>query len=156
MGREIRRVHKDWEHPLKSDPKSEWDKHIPLFGGSYSKYLKSYLEEKQKWEEGFHEDFICGGWIKKKEEYKDMPFSEWYGEMRTPEEYMPDWSDEEKTHIQLYQNTSEGTPLSPKFEDSEEGFDMLCEWAAENSFGFGGSKKDKEEWKRMLNHECWK
>jgi hypothetical protein len=50
------------------------------------------------------------------------------------------------THFQLYETTSEGTPLGPVFS----GLDALCEWAAEHETTFADFKTTAEGWRRML------
>ena len=48
---------------------------------------------------------------------------------------------------QLWETTSEGSPVSPVFES----FDVLCDWCAEHATTFGSSRAIAEEWKRMLD-----
>lgn len=47
---------------------------------------------------------------------------------------------------QLWENCSEGSPISPVFETLEK----LCEWAEKFATTFGGFTATKEEWKEML------
>jgi len=47
---------------------------------------------------------------------------------------------------QLWENTSEGSPITPVFKTLEE----LCEYAAENCSTFGHNRATKEEWGKML------
>jgi hypothetical protein len=49
--------------------------------------------------------------------------------------------------FQLWQNTSEGSPISAVFPT----LDALCEWAAENATTFGDSKVTAAEWRKMLD-----
>lgn len=51
--------------------------------------------------------------------------------------------------FQLWETTSEGSPISPVFVTLEE----LCEWAATEATTFGSFKTSKEEWMKMLNDE---
>lgn len=55
-------------------------------------------------------------------------FEEWDGEKRLPEDYRPDWPKEEITHFQMYEDVTEGTPVSPVFATREE----LARWLANN------------------------
>ena len=56
---------------------------------------------------------------------------------------MPQWSDEERTHFQLYENTTEGTPLTPVFATPEE----VARYAADNHVStFGSMTATYEEW----------
>ena len=68
---------------------------------------------------------------------------------------MPEWDDSEKTHIQLYENTSLGTPVSPVFKSNE--IEKLCEYASENCTTFSDYKATKQEWieeAQTLTHRC--
>lgn len=48
--------------------------------------------------------------------------------------------------FQLWETTSEGSPVSPVFTSLEE----LCAWCADNATTFGSEKATKEEWLQML------
>lgn len=57
--------------------------------------------------------------------YKGHPFFWQYeGDPPDPKYYRPKWTDEERTHYQVYETVSEGTPMSPVFATKEE----LIEW----------------------------
>jgi hypothetical protein len=47
---------------------------------------------------------------------------------------------------QLWETTSEGSPVSPVFETLDE----LCEWCEANATTFADFKATKEEWKQIL------
>lgn len=51
--------------------------------------------------------------------------------------------------FQLWETTSEGSPISPVFETLDE----LCEWCDGNATTFGSLKASKEEWKKMLSND---
>jgi len=112
MGREVRRVPKDWVHPVDASGKP-----IPM-----EKYFP-YNEEEIK--EGLED-----GWL------EDCPPH--YGV-----EVMPDWPEEERTHYQMYECTTEGTPISPVMEDPEE----LARWLADTgASAFAGMPATYEQW----------
>jgi hypothetical protein len=48
---------------------------------------------------------------------------------------------------QLWETTSEGSPVSPVFASLPE----LCDWCADNATTFGNSKASSEEWRGMLD-----
>jgi hypothetical protein len=48
--------------------------------------------------------------------------------------------------FQLWETTSEGSPVSPVFETIE----ALCEWCADNATTFGSCRASVEEWLQML------
>lgn len=90
MGREVRRVPKDWIHPRTPAGSLK-----PLYDGCV---LKSAAEDR--------------------EEGEAPP---------DPADYMPEWSDEEADHLMMYEDTTEGTPISPAFKTAEE----LARWLAD-------------------------
>lgn len=49
--------------------------------------------------------------------------------------------------FQLWETTSEGSPISPVFSTLDE----LCAWAAENASTFADQKATAEQWKKMLD-----
>ena len=49
--------------------------------------------------------------------------------------------------FQLWETTTEGSPVSPVFKTIEE----LCEWCAVNATTFASFKATKEEWRQMLD-----
>lgn len=50
---------------------------------------------------------------------------------------------------QLWETTSEGSPVSPVFAD----FDELCEWCEDYATTFADFKTTKEEWAKMLSED---
>jgi hypothetical protein len=60
---------------------------------------------------------------------------------------MPQWSEEERTHYQMYETTSEGTPISPVMPTGE----SLARWLADNNANaFAGTTASYDEWLRMI------
>lgn len=113
MGREIRRVPSDWQHPKRAMPYG-FD-YAPLFDKSYEEAIATWETERFKWDSGERPDTEC-------------TFEEWHGEKPDPDYYRPAWSDEERTAFQIYETVSEGTPVSPVFATKEE----AVEWVVEN------------------------
>lgn len=119
MGREVRKVRKDWQHP-----KDERGNYKPLLDG-YAADLEKFMRLSQ--DKGLQEDV----------EYMGCP---------DKENYMPDWSEEETTHLMMYETTSEGTPISPAFETAEE----LARWLTDNgASAFGSIPGTYEGWLRV-------
>ena len=145
MGRQLRKVAANWQHP-----KNENGNYIPLLDGKFSERLAKWEEENEQWEKGFRDDWN-GGWKPREADELNMTFAEWDGEKPVKEDYMPEWKEEELTHIQLYENTSEGTPISPVYLASE--IEKICEYAAENCSTFADFKASKEEWQSMLDKD---
>lgn len=146
MGRTVRKVPKGWQHP-----KDESGKYIPLMEGPYTKNRDSWIEEKLQWDKGLRRDWSTDEFREKEDEYKDMAFREWSGECPDKTDYMPEWSEEEKTHFQMYEDTTEGTPLSPVMETPEE----LARWLVDNKASFfGGKSTTYEHWLDICGGGC--
>jgi hypothetical protein len=59
---------------------------------------------------------------------------------------MPAWPDEQRTHLMMYEDTSEGTPISPAFATPED----LAHWLADNgASALGSSTATYEQWLRV-------
>ncbi len=115
MGREIRRVPKQWAHPVDAR-----GRYVSLGECKYfHSNAESWVIEMREW---FEE------WEENKEEEIDPP------ECPELDRYMPtgDW-------FQLFEDVSEGTPISPPFESEEE----LISWLSENK-DFWGCQWSKE------------
>ena len=118
MGREIRRVPADWEHPVREGTK----RLIPLYDG-YTQDLKDFADKIESDGLVYALDYFGGGPLK--------------------DDYMPDWPKEERTHYMMYETCSEGTPISPAFLTPEE----LARWLADTgASSFGGMTSTYEEW----------
>jgi hypothetical protein len=124
MGREVRRVPKDWQHP--KDERS--DDYKPLLGSSYSEDAADFM--KMANEKGLQEAV------------------DYHGQAPDQNDYMPEWSAAERTHLMMYEDTTEGTPISPAFETPEQ----LARWLTDNNASaFGGSTASYEGWLRVCN-----
>ena len=142
MGREIRRVPKDWNHP-----KNERGKYIPLLGRAFSERLERWDEGEKMWKKGLR-DNCKDGWIPIEAEYIGQSFSDWDGDRPVKKDYMPEWNESQKTHIQMYEDCTEGTPISPVMATPEE----LARWLADNNASaFGDQTATYEQWVRVCN-----
>jgi len=118
MGRDIRRVPPDWEHPR--DDRGEF---IALFDQDYESAAREWEANYELWKKGEHPDL------------KAMPRStsscRYFWEWDTPpteECYRKRaWTPEEATHYQVYQTVSEGTPVTPHFATKKELVEYLVE-----------------------------
>lgn len=128
MGREIRRVPKKWEHPK-------------TFNGNYKPLMDNYVGSLEYYKESvdnfikYMTEVINKGKVKIYDTVYKTPqevyeyFTE-DGQMNPPEieNYMPSGS-----WYQLFENVSEGTPLTPAFEKPED----LVEWLSNNADFWG-------------------
>lgn len=125
MGREIRRVVPNWQHPRLEDRRNA-EGYQPLFDESAQEAWEEWFSEYQKWLDSEHEKTIKEhpdlGYSSEKP-YKD--FCSWRGEPPSPDYYRPKWDQKDMTWFQLYETVSEGTPLSPPFSTQDELIDYL-------------------------------
>ncbi len=137
MSREVRRVPKNWMHPRSSD-----GQYIPLHD-NFVERLRNWSEEKEQWDRGLIRDYVTNGWKPKDQDRSDMTFEEWDGREPKAEDYMPTWMEEERTHLQMYETCTEGTPISPVMKTPEE----LARWLVDNkASAFGGMTASYEGW----------
>jgi hypothetical protein len=110
MGREIRRVPADWDHP------TDGGDFVPLFDEDYESACRAWWDAAVKW----HRGEVSEEHAKWSEKYP------WYWDWNgSPPEldanvYRPAWTEAERTHFQIYENVSEGTPVSPVFASLDE------------------------------------
>jgi hypothetical protein len=143
MGREVRRVPADWQHP------KEWtgglrgpeERYKPLFPGEdYQSRVDEWDEECAKWKAGWRPDYCTDP------ESRAMTYEQYDGQRPHRDDYMPNWPEVERTHLMMYENTSEGTPISPAFATPEE----LARWLADNNASaFGRDTASYEGWLRV-------
>lgn len=143
MGRAIRKVPKDWEHPKKNG------RYIPKHTSkiSFLEMLEKWLEKAKAWEKGEHPDQQLGeiahsvGAISGGSSF--CHYWEWDEHVPDPDYYMPYWADEERTHYQMYETTTEGTPITPVLSTQEE----VARWCADNEASvFAKDLATYEQW----------
>ncbi len=128
MGREIRMVPPNWEHP-----KNDHGKIQPMHDEDYETAARKWKDGYALWEKGEHPS-------QKKYEYWE------YAGTPDPEICRPKFT-EDPTWFQMYETVSEGTPVSPPFETKAELVDYLVEngdfW--DQKRGDGGWKRENAE-----------
>lgn len=144
MSRAARRVPPTWEHP-----KDERGKYIPLLEGSFAEELTEWCEQALRWLQGEkalpHYDESTRKCRLVYEPIGDYAGSlyDWIGEPPRDEGWMPSWPEHERTHWQMYETTSEGTPLSPVMDSPE----ALARWLADSgASAFGKETASYEQW----------
>lgn len=107
MGRELRLVPPGWQHP-----KDERGEYIPLLNQSYAAALADYEYAARLWDEGRHPSQI--EWPSQS---AGLSYADWEGVPPNPAHYRKEaWREDQATAWVLYENITEGTPLSPSFE----------------------------------------
>ncbi len=175
MGREVRRVPADWQHPKYPDNDPHVyrrGRYIPMHESSYEDALAEYYRKTvPNWYIGFA--LWQWGWVDrtyseerfmsvdvllaehraKAPSYRPVPedadYYWWAGPLEdapSPDDYMPQWSDEQRTHYMMYEDTSEGTPISPAFTTPEE----LARWLADTgASAFADHTASYDAWLRV-------
>lgn len=151
MGREVRMVPADWQHPKYPD---DYYKHhlrglyIPLRDYDFKAADADWMEGFTKWGEGFVQSYGAGEKWRPREPDDIGRYTEYAGARPSPDDYMPDWPAEQRTHFMMYEDISEGTPISPAFATAEE----LARWLADtNASAFAGDGATYEQWLSMIN-----
>ena len=123
MGREIRRVPPNWEHPRYTsenrpagnrNPVQWMGQYIPMHDQAFAAAAREWQDQLLMWQEGKHPDYQDG-----------VFYWEYEGDPPAREDYRPDFA-EEPTWYQVYQTISEGTPVTPPFATEEELIDYLA------------------------------
>lgn len=140
MGREIRRVRDNWEHPRE--------------GEQYRPLLEDYHGMLEYIDKALHTFMDRVRMLNKKGQVKvydeiftniqdlyDYEVSDGEFDIPNPDDYMPngDW-------YQLFENVSEGTPLSPPFKTKGE----LIEWLSNNK-DYWNNKWNKKNAEYIVN-----
>ncbi len=141
MGREIRKVPPNWQHPRYTDDNAPRQhligKFMALFDEAFDDAAREWLDNCIKWDRG--EDENCA------EHKADHPFY-WMWDDNPPDAnyYRPAFT-EKPTWFQMYETVSEGTPCTPPFETKAE----LVDWLVEK-----GENHDTEYEKRFTRSQA--
>ena len=122
MGREIRKVPGNWQHPRNNG------RFVPLHDKSFDEAIREWIRDGHVWLAGWR---LTGGdrdRVRHGEPCTWAAYAEWDGAPPDPETYRPAWTDAERTHLQLYETVSEGTPISPPLPTPE----ALVDWLVAN------------------------
>lgn len=145
MGREVRRVPLDWQHPRYTKEDARYTNHIGMYRPLYE---ESFREAADKWEAnyatwlaGTHPD------IEFREKYR---FWEWDTPPRRDSYRDREWTEAEATAFQLYEDVTEGTPVSPVFATAAELVDWLCEAGDEWDRKRGSRPWDRQQAERIV------
>ena len=153
MGREIRRVPANWQHPTKTCEHSPWHGgcdeakrnggqcYQPLYDQDYETAAKEWLDGCIAWANKTHEDYC-----------EDSPYYwDYAGAPPSEEYYRPKVDEADRTWVQVYETVSEGTPVTPPFATKAGLIDYLVAhgdfwdqlqgeggWTRENAISFVG------------------
>lgn len=139
MGREVRMVPADWRHPKEYNHYRRANEYKPMHYRDWAEEAAEWDAEREKWERGELPDYASA-------DDAGTPYDQWAGPRPYSSDYMPNWPADQRTHYMMYEDTSEGTPISPAFATPEE----LAAWLFENNASaFGGQTGSYEGWLRI-------
>jgi hypothetical protein len=147
MGREIRMVPPNWEHP-RYTASDAWPQpnrvgtYRPLYDRSFAVEVREWLNGLRSWLDGTNEALQRDPALREKHEWW-----EWHGRPPAREDYRPDWPEGTATWVQLYETVTEGTPLSPPFATDEE----LAVWLSTHQDFWGYGPVDLETARRFVS-----
>jgi hypothetical protein len=132
MGTAVRRVPSDWAHP-----RDESGRYLPLRDGlDFERQARQWDENAAKWQQGLRRAQDADDWEPIKGDLQAMTYSEYEGPRPDPREYTPPWPAAQCTHWQMYEEVTEGTPISPVCASPE----GLARWMADyDTNGRGGA-----------------
>jgi hypothetical protein len=142
MGREVRRVPSDWEHPKYTKDnaiRESWiGEYKPLYDQDYESAAEEWTVNFNMWQEGKHPSQPCE-YCRYYWEYDSPPDEEAYRDRK--------WTEEDATHFQAYETVSEGTPVTPAFATREALVDYLITYGDfwDQKRGAGGWKREAAE-----------
>ncbi len=123
LSREVRRVPLDWQHPT-----DERGNLRPLLDGSFTDAVAEWDAERAAWERGEFPDYAS-------EETRALTYEEWAEERPVEAHYMPTFPADATLGICMYEEVTEGTPISPVFPDSEDGRTCMAAYLVANPSG---------------------
>lgn len=146
MGREVRMVAVGWEHPKYPDDHYEphlRGRYIPLHQSGFNDADEEWNEGYAKWQEGLVRSYKDGEKWRLRTKEDGATYTLYSGPRPSPDDYMPQWPDGTADLLMMYEDTTEGTPISPAFETPE----LLARWLADTgASAFGGSPATYEQW----------
>lgn len=132
MGREIRRVPPDWEHPRGKNG------YEPLHDESFREAAAKWKQNFLAWERGELPEYA------EPADRLKYEYWEYAGDPPEREYYRPDWPEGSATHYQMYETVSEGTPVTPHFATKEELVDYLVKYGEFHDRRGGWDRKNAE------------
>lgn len=133
MGREIRRVPPNWQHPQNEKG------YIPMVDQTFEEARLEWEAGAAKWRDETHEAFARWG-------AEHPSYFQWTPPPGEEDGYRPAY-EAEPTWWQLYETVSEGTPVTPPFATAEELVDYLT---AKGTFW------DRKPWSRTAAEQMVK
>lgn len=147
MAYEIRKVPANWQHP-----KDEEGDYKALFDSiDFDRRTKRWDEENEMWAKGYRSGNGPGHYVPIEPEHQHMTYVQWTDVRPDPAWFMPQWPVAERTHYMLYEDVTEGTPLSPAFEKATD----LLNWVIVNDPNYARKPDEvRDFWQRWVQQEA--
>jgi hypothetical protein len=117
MGREIRQVPPNWDHPNSKDDYGR-NRLQPMYDETFDNAMEMWLGEFDRVRSGDLTD--------DEREWYPRGLGDWLTDNSAPHpDYYRPWKDEEATWWQVWETVSEGTPVTPPFATQDELVDYL-------------------------------
>jgi hypothetical protein len=116
MGREIRKVPPNWDHPKQEGAYD--DRLQPMYDSTFAEAAAEWKAEYEKWEAGERPSYCTA-------EHATLEYWE-YDSSPPDRDYYRPWQDDEATWFQVWETVSEGTPVTPPFATRAELVDYLA------------------------------
>lgn len=116
MGREVRRVPPNWDHPKREGAHA--DRLQPMFNETFASAAAEWKANFAAWERGERPKHFS-------DESRNLEYWEWENGPPDRAYYRP-WQDDEATWFQVWETVSEGTPVTPPFATKVELVDYLA------------------------------
>lgn len=143
MGREIRMVPPNYEHPqvIRRNGQMGFQ---PMFDRTFESAAEDWKAEFVKWQDGERPSYYS------EEEGEPKPeFWEYHG-MPPEREYYRPWEDEEATWFQVWETVSDGTPVTPPFATKEE----LIDYLVANGDFWDQKRREEKKHGRHVSMDC--
>ena len=148
MGREIRRVPANWQHPTEMNPyRGEVFK--PLLGDSFAKRASEWDEGAASWARGERPEYFDAA------QHGDISYEDWTGERPDPSYYVPYDVEGDLPWWQVYETVSEGTPVTPAFATADALIEHLVSVGEVYDNGERGGAWPRDRAEAFVRNERW-
>lgn len=139
LNRKVRRVPQDYE-PSRDTRGGGYQ---PCFDRFYVPTVKQWLADREAWENGTHPD----------RGDRDYSFEEWDGNGPDPDYYYPGeaWPTDAIMGIRMYETTTEGTPISAWYPDTDEGREAMARELATDGVGGTSDGFTIDDWRSVIS-----
>ena len=148
MGREIRRVPANWQHPTYANP-YHGEVMKPLLNRDFAAEAADWDAQAAAWDRGERPDYFDAT------KYGAISFIDYHGERPDRERYVPYDVNGDLPWFQMYETVSEGTPVTPAFATADELIEHLATFGERYDDRTGSGPWDRERAEQFVRNEKW-